>query len=199
MRRWQIVVLRPRRDQAVGKNLCRHAGRDRRWQLGQFRRNRQFVGRELPRSISSRRIVWLAIDSGSATCAMAPARLVLARRMSSDERTPCSNRARICARVVSCVETANLARRACCRASMASIQALATCPASEWRAPANSAAWPSALARAARLPARTRPQRSSSHWAPRVKLWRSLRKESGSRGTLPRTAPCLVGWPTSRR
>ena len=29
------------------KNLCRHAGWDRRGQLGQFRRNRQFVGREL--------------------------------------------------------------------------------------------------------------------------------------------------------
>ncbi len=65
---------------------------------------------------------------------------------------------------------------------MAIIHALATWPAIEWRAPANSAAWPSALARAARLPARTRPHRSSSHWAPRVKLWRSLRKEEGILG-----------------
>ena len=65
---------------------------------------------------------------------------------------------------------------------MAIIHALATWPAIEWRAPANSAAWPSALARAARLPALTRPHRSSSHCAPSVKLWRSLRKESGISG-----------------
>ncbi len=86
--------------------------------------------------------------------------------------------------------TVEFAKSNCWRDSMDSIHALASCPASECLEPAKSAAWLRALALAALLPARTRPQRSSSHCAPRVRLCRWLLNLAGMFGS--RTPNCAM-------